>query len=287
MPDPITGAIVGGTQIAGGIMQSKANKKASKAQAAASQAALDAEERMYQQSREDLSPYREQGYAAGNAISQGLGLGTYNRDKLAEQLGIKLDENQEDYTPAQNAQIDAEISRLNSSPDYGSLSRSFTINDYQEDPGFQFRTDRGNKAINARQAQLGNFYSGKALKEAIDYNSGVASQEYGSAYDRWTNNQNNKFNKLQAVSSAGQGANTTQAQLNQGYAGAQGNIYGQIGQSQANAAINQGNIYSGALNTIGGAASSYMANPYSLANSEATRYGRTGVNNFVGPLPRY
>jgi len=282
-----TAAIIGGAALVGGAMQSRAASKAAKSQRAAADAALSAEERMYEQSRADLSPYREQGYAAGNVISQGLGLGSYNRDKLAEQLGIKLGENQEDYTPAQNAQIDAEISRLNSSPDYGSLSRSFTMNDYQQDPGYQFRLDEGNKAINAAQAARGNFYSGAALKEANKYNSNMASQEYGSAYDRWTNNQNNKFNKLQAVSSAGQGANQTQAQLNQNYAGSQGNIYGQIGNSQANAAINQGNIYSGALNTIGGMASSYVSNPYSLANSEATRYGRTGVNNFVGPLPRY
>jgi hypothetical protein len=262
---PAIAAVVGATVVSGAL-QSKAASKASKAQAAASQAALNAEEKMYQQSRADLSPYREQGYAAGNAISQGLGLGSYNRDKLAEQLGIKLGENQEDYTPAQNAQIDAEISRLNSSRDYGSLSRSFTINDYEQDPGYQFRLSEGNKAINAAQAARGNFYSGAALKEANKYNSNMASQEYGSAYDRWTNNQNNKFNKLQAVSSAGQGANTTQAQLNQGYAGAQGSIYAAQGQNRADAAINQGNIYSGALNTIGGMASSYY-NPYAYRDN--------------------
>jgi hypothetical protein len=267
-------AVVAGASLISGVAQSRAASKASKAQNAASQAALNAEEKMYQQSREDLSPYREQGYAAGNAISQGLGLGSYNRDKLAEQLGIKLGDNQEDYTPSQNAQIDAEIARLNSSPDYGSLSRSFTIDDYEADPGYQFRLDEGNKAINAAQAARGNFYSGAALKEANKYNSNMASQEYGSAYDRWTNNQNNKFNKLQAVSSAGQGANTTQAQLNQGYAGAQGSIYGAQGQNQANAAINQGNIYSGIVGNIGGAASSYF-NPYNSMKRDV----RSSVNS--------
>lgn len=256
--------IMGGAALAGGAMQSKAASKASKAQSRAAAASLAAEERMYEQSREDLSPYRLQGYAAGNAISTGLGLGLYNRDTLAEQLGIKLGEGQEDYTPEQNAQIDAEIARLKSSPDYGALSRKFTIADYEADPGYQFRLDEGNKAINAAQSARGNFYSGAALKEANRYNSNMASQEYGSAYDRWINQQNNQFNKLQAVSSAGQGANTTQAQLNQGYAGAQGNIYGNIGNSQANAAIAKGNIWADAAGAIGGAASSYF-NPYSTS----------------------
>jgi hypothetical protein len=258
MPNPI--AAVVGSSVVGGVMQSSAASKAAKAQNAAANASLAAEERMYNQSREDLSPYRQQGYAAGNAISAGLGLGTFNRDTLAEQLGIKPNDKGE-YTTAQQGQIDAEIARIKASPDYGSLSRSFTINDYEQDPGYQFRLDEGNKAINAAQAARGNFYSGAALKEANKYNSNMASQEYGSAYDRWTNNQNNKFNKLNSVVGTGSGANNTQAQLNQGYAGAQGSIYAAQGQNKANAATAQGNAWAGAAGNIGGFASSYYS-PY-------------------------
>jgi hypothetical protein len=274
-------AVVAGATLVGGAMQSKAASKASKAQTAAANASLAAEERMYNQSREDLSPYRQAGYAATNALSSGLGLGTFDRNSIAEQLKTSNPSlfattapEGEDYTPEQNAAIDAEIGKLQSSPDYGSLSKKFTINDYQADPGYQFRLDEGNKAINAAQSARGNFYSGAALKEANKYNSNMASQEYGSAYDRWVNQQNNQFNKLQSVAGTGAGATNTQAQLNQGYAGSQGNIYGQLGSSQANTAINQGNIYSGMVSNIGGAASSYY-NPYNATK----RSVYSSVNN--------
>ena len=71
MPDPITGTIAAVTTIGSGIMGSKAAKQAAQTQADATRYAADIQQQMYEQGREDLGPYREQGYAALKDI-QGL-----------------------------------------------------------------------------------------------------------------------------------------------------------------------------------------------------------------------
>ena len=54
--------ISGGASIAGGLIGSRASKKAAEQQAAAIREAAATQERMYQQGRQDLAPYREIGY---------------------------------------------------------------------------------------------------------------------------------------------------------------------------------------------------------------------------------
>jgi hypothetical protein len=64
MPDPVTGAIVGGSQLIGGYMGAKAAKSAAQTTADATVRAAEIQQQMYEQGREDLAPYREQGYTA-------------------------------------------------------------------------------------------------------------------------------------------------------------------------------------------------------------------------------
>ena len=60
----VAAAIIGGTSLVSGYMGSKAAKDAAKTQAGAARYAADIEKQIYEQGREDLAPYREQGYAA-------------------------------------------------------------------------------------------------------------------------------------------------------------------------------------------------------------------------------
>ena len=64
MPDPVTGTIAAVATIGSGYMQGQAAKSAAQTQADAANRAMAQEAAMYGQSREDLAPYREQGYAA-------------------------------------------------------------------------------------------------------------------------------------------------------------------------------------------------------------------------------
>lgn len=57
-------AIIGGGSLISGLMGSNAAKSAAKTQANAARYAADVQKQIYEQGREDLAPYREQGYTA-------------------------------------------------------------------------------------------------------------------------------------------------------------------------------------------------------------------------------
>lgn len=57
--------------------------------------------------------------------------------------------------------------------------------DLEQDPGYQFRMEQGQKAMDNAAAARGQVLSGAQLREAIRYGQGVASQEYGNAYARY------------------------------------------------------------------------------------------------------
>ena len=67
-----TAALVG-SSIAGSAIQSSSARRATNAQTAAANQQLAVQERMFEQSREDLSPYREGGIPANNALNYYLG----------------------------------------------------------------------------------------------------------------------------------------------------------------------------------------------------------------------
>ena len=61
---------------------------------------------------------------------------------------------------------------------------SFDADDLYKDPGYQFRFDQGNKAIERKAASRGFLQSGRTLKSLGQFSQGLASQEYGAAYQR-------------------------------------------------------------------------------------------------------
>jgi hypothetical protein len=86
----------------------------------------------------------------------------------------------------------------------GELYRNFEASDFKVDPGYNFILQQGQQALDRRRAAGGSFQSGSAIKEAVDYNQGMADQQYGKAYDRFNNNRAIRYNQLAGVSGAGQ-----------------------------------------------------------------------------------
>lgn len=64
MPDPVTGLIVGGTQLLGGMMQADAASEAAGIQAGASQAGIEEQRRQFDALQALLKPYQEAGLPA-------------------------------------------------------------------------------------------------------------------------------------------------------------------------------------------------------------------------------
>ena len=129
----------------------------------------------------------------------------------------------------------------------GQFARSFGKDDFQADPGYQFRMDEGMKGITNSAAARGGLLSGAALKASATYNQNFASNEFGNAYNRFNTNQTNGFNRLASVAGIGQMANN---QVQQAGTNMANNVSGNMlsaGSARSSGYIAQGNALTGAL----------------------------------------
>lgn len=195
----------------------------------------------------------------------------------------------------QDAAERAAMEAAQNDPNFGRLAQqyvpdkfSFTSQDFlnNKDPGYEWRLQQGQKALDRQGAAAGRFLSGRQLQASSDYNQGAASQEYQSAYGRalstFGTNESNRFGAHQAnfnnavnplLSLAGA---ATLGSQNLGAAGASmannvGNTLMSNANAQGAAGIAGANAMAGGLsNAYGGYQQNQLMN--SLLN-------RGGVNN--------
>ena len=126
-----------------------------------------------------------------------------------------------------------------------------------DDPSYAFRQSEGNKAIEAALRARGMYGSGGALKELTDYNSSLASTEFG-----------NQFGRLSTLAGYGQDATNAGNTLGANYASNIGNIGINSAANSGNALlaganarasgyVNSGNNWSNTLGNIGGTLADY------------------------------
>lgn len=137
----------------------------------------------------------------------------------------------------------------------------------QQDPGYQFRLQQGEQSINRANAARGGRAGGRAMKELSQFSQGLASQEFGNAFQRASAADAAELQAL-ANQAGRQDAATLadrQRQLglaNVGY-GAQGNLAAGmmgLGQQRANLDIaTQQQIAQNALGTGQAAAGMHQA----------------------------
>lgn len=131
------------------------------------------------------------------------------------------------------------------------LQKNFSAEDFQTDPGYQFRMQQGQDAIQRSAAAAGGLQNGGTLRALSDYGQNFASNEYNNAYNRFTNNQSNRFNRLSSVAGLGQTANAQMGQAGQNYANQVGGIMTSNANAQGAAGMAQANAWNGALSGIG------------------------------------
>lgn len=89
-----------------------------------------------------------------------------------------------------------------------------------QDPGYQFRLEQGQKALDKSAAARGNFFSGRALQAATQYNQDYANNSFNDYYQRWlqkVGNQNNLYANnaaTNAQTTIGRGNNFNQTLVN-------------------------------------------------------------------------
>jgi len=168
-----------------------------------------------------------------------------------------------------------QLSDLTSTPGQGLLTpwteqfQAPTNVTEQNDPGYQFRLQQGQQALENSAAARGGLLSGNTAKAITDYSQNYASNEYSNVYGRAFNeystrynqfqtNQANTFNRLSSLAGGGQVA---AGQLGQEGQAASSNIANinavggaQQGASLMNAGAARASGYAGVANAISGAA---------------------------------
>jgi hypothetical protein len=163
-------------------------------------------------------------------------------------------QNRADQEPWRNAGVQA-LSQLQDP----SFQKTFSMSDFQTDPGYDFRMQEGQKALERSAAAKGGLQSGAFAKALNRYGQDYASNEYGKVYDRFNNDQSLKFNRLSSLAGLGQTAN------------------GQIGQYGSNYANQASQNITGAANAQGAAG---IAGANGWANSLGG-LGRTGMDLYA------
>jgi hypothetical protein len=164
---------------------------------------------MYDRTRSDLQPWMGGGTAALNQLQTMLGL-NQGQDPMQSQF----------LSP-------------------------FTLDKFQQSPGYQFRLEQGMNAINKGSAARGMYYAPQTLQDLGKYQQGMASTEFDNAYNRYVGDQTRGYNMLSGLSNTGQNAAAGVGAMGQQTAS-------QVGNNMMGGAAAQAAGYMGAANAIGG-----------------------------------
>jgi len=300
-----------GAGIGGSFDQSQAQGRASRAQLAAGHRAEAIQREMYQQTRADLSPYRQAGAIGLRDLTRGLGYelpaaaqtiadpmrsqadiaqsnlppmpadvqkrfedlrsrvndpntpaheksalqsmlskyehaaqSKYNMSAEADPM-LRMSGFQQKMTGGvaapQGAQPGQEGYKMpESQMELGAFNKQFTADDLQTDPGYQFRMQEGQKALERSASARGGIRGGGTLKALTRFGQGFGAQEFGAARNRFEQDKANRYNRLASLSGIGQqstaqfagmtqnlGQNLAENQLGMGNVQAAGQIAGQ------------------------------------------------------------
>jgi len=162
----------------------------------------------------------------------------------------------------------------------------------QNDPGYHFRMQQGQQALEQSAAAHGGALGGGELKALNQYGQDYASNEYGNVYNRALGTYQTNFGNLQNL--AGLGLNATNTGVSAGNltgTGLSSNILQGlglstqaltgIGNAQAAGTVGSANAWQSGLGGVAGAASGAASNlsQLSLLNAILNRPASTGPVN--------
>ena len=275
----IAAAVVVGS-VAGGAIAAKGAKSAAKKAAGAEMSGIEFQRESRDLALEYQKPFREAGYTALNALMDMSGLSrppavdegqidlskipmptgnqywgdrsqaewdAYLRDVQVNPLGTpRFDSGggkRGFFRPPQVSPADRNLREYiaENTEQYGIKPEAQPFYDWQKnDPGYAFRMQEGQTAVENMLRSAGLLNSGKALRAITRYGQDYGSNEYQQA-----------FGRLGALAGYGgtavaQGSATIGNAANYIQSG-----YGRIGEARAGAAIGQANAWGGAISDIG------------------------------------
>ncbi len=205
--DPVSGIIGGGLSIVSGILGDRAAKKAGQIQSQADEAAANS----VTQTAADVNPniYSAAHQAGDQAIAGGQKVVDAAATGSADVKNSALSANKilDPYSQAGQQAAGTLQAGLKAGGDF---NKTPTMSDIQIDPGYAFRLQQGQEALERSAAARGGAVSGSALKDLTNYSQGAASQEYQNAFNRYETSTQNRYQNLFGVSNLGAATGTTQ-----------------------------------------------------------------------------
>ncbi len=277
------GAVAAGVGAVATVYSASQAGKGGDAQIGAANDANAISQQQYNQTRADNLPFLLNGTGASNKLARLLGTSSRNASSnpytLDDFINYTYRNAPEGYDVAgqrQDAQnqyesylrgsygTDADVAAKfgfaareqtpQDDSEYGSLLRKFSQNDLNNDvvynSGLQFGLDQGTQGINRLAAAGGGLNSGATLKALTKFGNDYGSTKANDAYNRFTNDQTNTYNKLAGAAGAGQAAVNSVSQAGQVNASTIGNNLIGAGNARAAAAVGSGNALTGGASAI-------------------------------------
>lgn len=150
------------------------------------------------------------------------------------------------------------------------------------DPSMEFRRRLGTQATERLANVGGGAISGNTLRALEEFGQGLASTEYGNAFNRFQTERGNIYNTLANIAGMGQGAVNTGVQAQQNLASQLTGLTTGQAAAQAAGQVGAAGAYGGALGNIGNMMylQSLMGNRAPAA--AVTNYGLTSATPAAG-----
>ncbi len=139
---------------------------------------------------------------------------------------------------------------------------------FKQSPDYAWALQNGQEGMDRGAAARGRMYSGGYDADRMQFNSGIASQNYGNFYGR-----------LQSMAGQGQTTASGLGTLGASMANNVGNAYGNIGNSKRDSSYNSANIW----NNFGQQAVGGMAQAYGQRNAANGGNGGWYMGRKPGP----
>lgn len=190
------------------------------------------------------------GYMGANAAKDAARQQASAADRAADVQMEMFNTQNEQQAPYREAGYTA-LKDIAGSKDY--FTHQYGPEDFSAtlDPSYAFRLKQGQLATENALNRAGGMVSGNALAGLQDYTQGLASTEYGNAFNRYQTQRGNIYNTLASIAGLGQ---TSLGQTGTASTAAAGNI-GQAligsGTAQAAGTVGAANAMGGALQGLG------------------------------------
>jgi hypothetical protein len=275
-------ALVAGAAVAGGYMSSQAAKDAGRAAGRGADAATNESARQYDQTRRDLASGRALYTGANNALARLSGFGMPATEGDFDPVAYLRDNPDVANDKYWGANPEAHYLQFGMREGRARPSTGGTpaiaagapdMSGFFTSPDYNFRRDEGTRGLERTAAASGGAFSGNALRALAEFNSNLASNEFG-----------NYFNRLTTMAGLGSAATNQTAAYGAEHAANAGRNALAAGEARASGITGSANAWGNTLQDLGGLAGYYSQN---RGTKVPSGYGGTGYGGGPYRTPGY